>query len=289
MEQNPVPGQEALAPPSADVAKKYLEEADAVVVRRERTVDRRSLAWLQLANAVIVAAFLFAYAVVLRRDVPVTPQVMLFAFLLWGQLSHGIAARSGMQTRLTRERWPLVVAGAVLVVGTVVVFGIAVFAEDVPVGLLLAPSLAALIGFGTYGILQVVIAARESGRSIVQRTPMSRSARVGTILVGVALGSLIVLGGAPDGLLTLLLAALVAMLMVAWFVAGGSDLGPQAVAGAWRWPHMAAFMIAGAVLVASVLSRESDSATHWLPILVGGATVVLLFVGASFVPGRGAR
>ena len=112
---------------------------------------------------------------------------------------------------------------------------------------------------------------------------------MGTILVGVALGSLIVLGGAPDGLLTLLLAALVAMLMVAWFVAGGSDLGPQAVAGAWRWPHMAAFMIAGAVLVASVLSRESDSATHWLPILVGGATVVLLFVGASFVPGRGAR
>lgn len=287
MDQKPVPGQDALVPPSPDVAQQYLDEAQAVAARREHAVDRRALAWLQIGNAVITAVFLVASAVVLRGEVLGGSQVLLFAFLMWGQLASGIAQRSGMQWRMTRSRWPVVVGGALILVAALVAYGFAIWDRSLPPLVILLPGVIVLIGLGGYGIVQLIRAGGDPRRSPVRSAPMTRSARVGTILVGAAIGALVLLGGAPEGVLRSVLVLLVMLALLVWIIAGRSDLGLPAIGAAWRWPHIVAFAISASPLFA--LAVLASAPGRLLVSMIAGLGVILLSVAASFVPGRDLR
>lgn len=284
MEQKPVDGYEVLAPPSADIAKRYLDEAEAVATRRELTVDRRALAWLQIVNAVATAAYLAVLAFALRADSVLASQTIVFSFLVWVQLASGMAQRSGMQRRPSWSNWPMLVAGGLLVTVALVVFGFAVWAPGFPaIGVLIPPALV-LFGLGGYGAAQLARASGEVRPPRSRPQPLSRVIRWGTILVGVALGVLITLASAPNGVLASVLVMLVLLMLFVWMFAFSSDLGLPAIGASWRWPHLTVFAISVSALSAVVL----------LPITfdggaLAGASVIILFVAVSFVPGRDLR
>lgn len=285
MDQKPVDGYEVLAPPSADIAQRYLDEAEAVATRLERSADRRALAWLQIANAVAIAAYLIAMAAAIRSDGVGTYQVILFSFLMWGQLASGMAQRNGMQWRMTRSRWPVMLAGGVLIVAALVVFGFVAFDPDFPVVGMLAPAVIVLIGFGGYGTAQLMRASGDPRAPRASHAPMSRAARWGTALVGVAVGLLTMLGSAPEGVVTSVLLLLVVLMILAWGVASRSEMGLPAIGASWRWPHLVAFAVSACAQSLLVLL---DGVPVHLGVL-SGAGIVVLFVAVSFVPGRDLR
>jgi hypothetical protein len=116
---------------------------------------------------------------------------------------------------------------------------------------------------------------------------MTRSARVGTILVGAAIGALVLLGGAPEGVLRSVLVLLVMLALLVWIIAGRSDLGLPAIGAAWRWPHIVAFAISASPLFA--LAVLASAPGRLLVSMIAGLGVILLSVAASFVPGRDLR
>lgn len=285
MEQKPVQGHEALPPPSADIARQYLDEADAAVNRRARAVDRRSLAWLQLVNAVTTSVYLVALATAIRGHGGVTPQVFVFSFLMWGQLSTGMAQRSGMQLRLTWSRWPALVAGGALTIAALVVFGFAIFDPGFPAIGVWIPAVLILVGFGGYGAVQLARASGDPRPTRSTPKPLPRGIRWGTICVGVALGVMTMVGSAPDGLLVSTLLLLVLLMTFAWLVAARSEMGLPAIGASWRWPHLVAFAVAAGALTLLVL-------LDGVPIglgFVGGLGIIALFIAVSFIPGRDLR
>lgn len=286
MDQKPIFGQDALVPPEAGTARQYLAEERAVSERRDRAVDRRALGWLQIVNAVVTSTFLAVCALLLQRDVTNGYQVVLFTFIVWGQLAGGMAQRAGVQWRLSRRSWPLVTAGAAMVVAVLVVFGLSIFVPGLPVAIVLAPSVLVLLLLGGYGVVQLVRSSGEEARARITRMPLPRGARLGTVGVGVVVGALIALASAPEGVLTSVLTLMVALLVIAWFFAGATDMALAAVGARWRWPHATGFAVAAVALVVIVL-LGSDRASGGLAVgLVAGAGVVVLFVVLSLVPGR---
>jgi|GEM_PF-1004905 len=289
MEQNPVPGHEALVPPDADIARRYLDEAQAVTERRDRAVDRRALAWLQIANAVVIAVYLGAFAWVLRNAAPLVPQVILFTFLMWSQLATGIAQRNGMQMRMSRARWPIVVAGAAVIIVALVLFGFAVWDDRLPQIVMAIPSGLVLVALGGYGVAQLIRAAGDPPPRPPVQAPLSRPTRWGTALVGVAIGVLVLLGGAPEGVVTSILMLLVVLLLLAWILAARTELGLPAIGAVWRWPHVLAFAVAAAVLLTFIGIRAGGVGADLPVTALAGAGVVALLVAVSFVRGRDPR
>jgi hypothetical protein len=284
MEQKPVDGYEVLAPPSADIAQRYLEEAAAVAARRERTVDRRALAWLQIVNAVATAAYLAVLALAVRGDSVLASQTIVFAFLVWVQLASGMAQRSGMQRRLSWSRWPVLLAGGLLIAVALVVFGFVIWAPGFPAIGVMIPSSLVLFGLSGYGAVQLARASDDVRPPRSHPRPLSRVIRWGTILVGVALGVLIMLASAPDGVLSSVLVMLVLLMLFIWMFAFSSDIGLPAIGASWRWPQLIAFAVSVSALAAIVLLD--------IPIDGGvpaGASVIVLFVAVSFLPGRDLR
>lgn len=287
MDQKPVPGQPALQPPDADIAQRYLDEARSVPARRDRAVDRRSLAWLQIANAVICAVYLTVFALVIRSEGAPASQVLLFTFLVWGQLASGMAQRNGLQWRLTRSRWPIIVGGAAVLVSALIVFGFAVWDPTLPLFVSVVPGALVLVGLGGYGVVQLLRAPQEGHRPRPRRVPLSRETRGGTVLVGIAIGSLILLGAAPEGVVKAVLLLLICLLLVVWLLAARSGLGLPAIGASWRWPHVVAFAVAAAALLVLVLLGGQQPQV--LASVLAGAGVVVLFLAVAYVPGRDLR
>lgn len=288
MQQKPIPGHDALVPPDADIARRYLAAADAVVERRGRAVDRRALAGLQIANAVITAGYLVAFALVIRQSDVLASQVILFTFLVWGQLASGMAQRNGMQWRWSASRWPLILGEVVVLVGAVVVFGLVALDPGLPVGVVLIPAGIVLVGIGGYGVVQLFRAAGDARSPRPPRVTLPAPIRWGTLLLGVALGVLTMLAGAPDDVLRSVISLLVMLVLLAWIVAFNTPVGLPAIGASWRWPHVAAFLLAAGIPVALVLGGGGGSASG-LAGVVGGVVVIVLFVLVSFVPGREGR
>ena len=285
MEQKPVDGHEALAPPDAEIAQQYLHEATAVADRRAKVVDRRALAWLQIINAVTTAAYLVALSAALRGDDTVAPQMFVFSFLVWTQVASGLAQRSGMQWRMTRSRWPVILAAGVLIAVVLVVFGFVALDPGVSPLWILVPAVMVLIGFGGYGVVQLARASADPRPAASARAPLPRGVRWGTVLIGVALGVTVMLAAAPEGALTTVFVLLVMLMLIAWMIAHRSDMGLPAVGAAWRWPHFVAFGASVGVLAVVVLGAGLPPALG----VAGGAGVILLFAVVSFIPGRDLR
>lgn len=289
MEHKPVPGQEPLAPPSPEIAQQYLDHAQAVAGRRGYAVDRRALAWLQIANALVTGVYLTALAGTLQRGIPGETQIVLFTFLVWTQLASGMAQRSGMQWRMTRSRWPSLVGAVLLGLGALVLFGFAAFDPDLPPLVTLLPGVIVLVGFGGHGLVQLVRAPRGPRAPRTARTPLSPWARRGTVLVGVAMGALALLASAQDGVITSVLVLLVALLLLAWILAARTELGLPGIGAVWRWPHVTAFALSASALLALVVADRGADGSSLVAGAVGGAGIVLLFVAVSFLRGRDVR
>lgn len=293
MEQNPVPGHDALAPPDADIARRYLDEAQAVSARRDIAVDRRALAWLEIANAVILAVYFWTFAGVIHIAGTMLFQSVLFTLLVWSQLSTGMTQRHGLQWRLTRARLPVYIAAGLLLVVTLTIFAVSVLQPDAPIAFSLLPGILVLAGLGGAGAVKLVRARNDPRPQRIAPSPLPRLIRVGTILVGVAIGVLILLIGAPAGVVTGVLLVMVGLPLLVWILAARSEMGLPAIGAAWRWPHVLAFGIAGATLLAAVslqaLSPPEAADARFVGTAIAGAAVAALFVAVSFVPGRGPR
>ncbi|MFJ6531660.1 hypothetical protein [Microbacterium sp. NPDC091662] len=288
MQQKPIPGQDALVPPDPDVARQYLAAADAVVERRSRAVDRRALAALQIVNAVITAGYLVAFALVLRQSDVLASQVILFSFLVWGQLASGMAQRNGMQWRWSSSRWPLILGEVLVLVGAVVVFGLVALDPSLPVGVVLIPAGIVLLGIGGYGVVQLFRASGDPRSPRPPRVALPAPTRWGTLLVGVALGVLTMLAGAPDDVVRSVITLLVMLVLLAWIAAFNTSVGLPAIGASWRWPHVVTFFLAAGMPVALVLGGGSGGASV-LAGVAGGVAVIVLFALVSFVPGREGR
>lgn len=288
MKQKSIPGQSALVPPDADVARQYLAAADAVMERRDRTVDRRALAWLQIVNAAVTAGYLATFALILRQGDVVASQVVLFTFLVWGQLASGMAQRSGMQWRWSSARWPLLLGGGVVLVGAVIVFGLVALDTRLPAVVVLIPAGMVLLGSGGYGVLQLLRAAGDPRPPQPSRIALPVPIRWGTVLVGVALGVLTMLAGATDDALRSVITLLVMLVLLAWIVAFNTPVGLPAIGASWRWPHVAVFFLAVGIPVTLTVGGEAFG-SQGLAGILGGAVVIALFTLVSFVPGRESR
>jgi hypothetical protein len=233
--------------------------------------------------------FLTAFAWILRDAGTFVPQVVLFAFLVWSQLASGMAQRNGMQWRMSSTRWPIVVLGAVLLIVALVIFWFAIWDDRLPPIALLTPGILMLVGLGGYGVFQLNRASHDPRPPRSVRVPLSRGIRWGTILVGVAFGALILLAGAPEGVVTSVLMLLVVLLLLAWILAARTELGLPAIGAVWRWPHVLAFALAATSLLALLLLRSVGTEPGMPATALAGAGVVALLVAVSFVPGRDPR
>lgn len=282
MEQKPVPGQQALVPPDAETARQFLVAADAVVERRARTIDRRSLARLQIANAAITAGFLVASAALFRTGAVTSAQALLFTFIMWGQLAGGMAQRSGMTWRMTRARWPVLLGGGIVLASAMIGYGFAVWDHRMPDGFVLLPGVIILLGFGGCGVVRLVRASGDPARHRATPVPLSGGQRAGTALVGASLGLLTILAAAPGDVTRAVLILVLMLALLAWLMASNSERGLPAIGASWRWPHVLVFMVSAAVPVVLALTAT----TQVLVSVLAGATVIVLFAAVSFVPGR---
>ncbi|WP_144877367.1 hypothetical protein [Microbacterium sp. 1.5R] len=282
--QRAVDGQEPLSPPDPVMAQRYLDHVGEVTDRRNGAVDRRAQAWLQIANAVATAIYLLVFSFVMRSDATVEAQALVFVFLIWAQIVVGITQRHGMQRKLGRAQWPLIVGGIVLLVATVVFLLLNGFVPGFPVIGMFVPSAIALLALGGYGLWLLRRASADPLPSRLPRVRLDRGAQVGTILVGTGLGVIVALMGAPAGVLRSALLLIVILGVVVWMFATNSAFGLPAIGEAWRWPHLVAFALGAAILVGVVLPGSPLTSPSVVPPLLG-LGILAAFVGASLVPG----
>lgn len=290
VEQKPMNGSGPLEPPSADVARLYLEEADAVEQRREQSVDRRAVAWRSIATAAITAAMLAAFLLVLRVEDSVAPS-LLFLLLLTSQISVGLGERGGLQWRTPQSgRWYLVI---------VVLFGVAVLGtfllillsrETRPIWMSFVPGAIMLVGFGGIGVRQLWM---TRGAPVVRspREPLPLPTRIATASLGVLMGVATISIGIDD-LAASLVTIVLMFVLVGWFIAWRTDAGPAALGRYWRWPQFLAYTLAAAVVVWANLQTAYSGPMAISSLLLGGALAAALLIGAAIAPdprgGRGA-
>ena len=287
MEHEPITGHVRLAPPDADTARHYLAQAEAIVERRERVVDRRAGAWLTIANAGIIAGYLAVVTMSIRRDVtPVEYQALLIPILLRGQISTGISGRGDRGPRAAKWR-PLVTIGGALVLVTALAFFLMILVdESIPTQWMLVPIALVLLAFGGYGVVRVVRASRAPRPLPPVRAPLTPGVRAGTLLVGVVMGAVCALSAVPDDILRSVLYFLGIMALIVWMFASGTGIGLPLVGASWRWPHLLTFAASvGVLLVLRVpaLDRVIVAPTTFL---LAGFGILAMFVLVAAVPGR---
>lgn len=288
IDQRAVQGHEPLSPPDAALAQRYLDHAGEITSRRERAVDRRALAWLQIVNAVATAGYLLVFAVVMRSVAHVEVQALAFVFLVWTQIVAGISQRHGMQRRLSRAQWPMIVAGSVLGAAALVVLLLSAFDPAFPEIGVVIPAAIVLVAFGGYGLILLRRASSDPRPPRPARARLDRSARAGTALVGIGIGAIIALMAAPDGVLRSAILLLILLMLIVWMCAMTSTFGLPAIGETWRWPHLSAFALGGICLAGVVLPGSPLAEAPLVPVLLG-LVVAVVFTAVSFVPGFARR
>lgn len=287
MEHQAVAGRETLAPPDVDTARQYLAQAEAIVERRERVIDRRTAAWLTIANAVFLAAYLFIAVQGFRQGVPsVEFQSLLVPLLVLSQISTGIAQRGDRGPRGSVVRRLVTVAGVVVAVGALVVFFLILVNTSISAEWILIPVAVILLGFGGYGVLRLIRASRGPRPLPPVRTPLSVGVRWGTILVGVLLGAVCAVSAAPEQILRSVLLLVLLLAVIVWLGSSGTGVGLPLIGASWRWPHILALAVAVGVLILLRIPAIDGVVVAPATFLLTGLGIVLMFVAASAIPGR---
>lgn len=289
MEQVPLPSEQPLTPPNADVAQAYLGELDTVRYRREQRIDRRGMASLRIADAVAVAAYVTLAMFGLSADAAgATFTSAIVVLLLWLQLSTERRESYGFLARPQGRERRLDISLAVVLLA-VVPGGFLLQATGVglPALVRFLPALFVLGVFGTLGLR----ALRRAGPAPLRagRSRLSRGARVVTIGMGALLALLVSSIGAPPELWYPLLAPMVGIIaMLAWWTAARISERLPALGIVWAWPQWTAFALGGAAVGGGVLLSALGFRVAPVLGIATAAVVVLLFVAVSFLDGRDA-
>lgn len=270
MEQKPIDGTAPLAPPSADVARQYLDEVEEVHRRRDERVDRRASSWEAILSGIAIAILITALLLVNRADATST-QPFIFLIIVTGQISAGFAERAGVQWRAFGPRPWSVVAVVVYGVAMVALFLlIFIDAQNRPLWMNFIPGLAILLGFGGYGAALLWRERGQERRPARPREPLPGQTRAATAGLGILIGVAALSIGIENALLGSIVGILVMMAVVVWLFLWATDAGPQALGRYWRWPQIAAYLSSMGVVTWLALQRAySDAVT--LPSALGAA------------------
>jgi len=275
------------APPGPGTARGYLARADAVVERRERIVDRRVAAWVTIANAAFLAVY-FTLAVqgVRQGTSSIGFQSLLPPALLASQIGAGAMQRDDRGSRRRGAGLLVTTGGVAVIAAALFVFFLIMMNEEVPTAWIILPTVTILLAFGGYGVIQLVRASRGPRRLPPAHAPLDLGGRWGTILVGLFLGAVCALSGAPDDVLRGVLLVLVFLVLIAWSAASGTPIGLPRLGACWRWPHLLALGSSLALLI--VLRIPTFDGVPVAPgtFLLAAFGMVLVFVVVSTIPGR---
>jgi MFS family permease len=286
MDQTPMRGAAPLDPPSPEVARRYLDEVDRVVERRDDQVDLRPQGWLTIVQGVLVAGLVGCTIVAFRSgDTPVA-MLLLMAFLMAGQVLTGATERVGGQRRFTRWRWlyygALVLAGA----GIIATYGLNLLSESrlsLPLGLILAPAGFAVLVLIAIGACQLWVSRGAPSGTRRELPPFVWPARGTTLAFGVLFGIMVVAAASGDMLFTSVLTVLSGIALVIASVGSGTDWGLAYLGQVWRWPQFLMLSAALAAIAATVVAGSTGSVDPLVGVLVG-AGIVILAVIVSLAP-----
>lgn len=287
MEQRPIPGQEPLAPPTADVARAYLDEIGMVVGRREALIDRRRMARLAGVEAIVLAAYLTIMMFSFGQGSS-SPFLMMVALLLiWVQFSAELRESYGGQPRLsgTSQRVYLAfgLVGALTVMVGVV---LQIVGVDIPILVRFAPGVVLLAVFGGKALRDL----RRAPEALPNdRDPFTVGARYATASLAIVFGLGIWATAVGESMLAVIFTPFVMVLLLGWNIAAYASSRLPPLGAIWRWPQWSAFTLGAAALAAMMLlALHTDVVTA--PLAVSSAVVVaVLFVVVAFVGGRDVR
>lgn len=291
MDQKPMPGVQPLEPPTPEVARRYLDEVEAVTERRDSQVDLRGQGWITIVEALVMLLFFACCAVLIRSGQASHVSLLLFAMLAASQILSGAAQSRGVQWRFRGNRAVYIVVIVFTVIAILSSFVLVLVAPQLPLASVLLPAAvgtAALVGLG----IRQVWAGRDAPHRVRrERPPFLWPARGTTIGLGALLGVLIIVAGTADLLVSSLLAILAGGAIIVMSIGSRTEWGFVHLGEVWRWPQFAMFALGGLLLTAVVtIGDRSDIVNPWSTTILG-AIVVVLAVLVSLVgsPARGRR
>lgn len=287
MEQRPIPGHDPLAPPTADVARAYLDEIGTVVQRRESLIDRRRMARLAGAEAIVLAVYLTVMMFSFGKSVG-SPFMMIVALLLvWIQFSAELRENYGGQPRLSGTSQRVYLAfGLGAVLAAMVVIWLQIVGVEIPVLARFVPGIALLAVFGGRALHTLHRAPQALPDD---RDPFSTGARYATAGLGIVVGLGVWATASGESMLAAILSPFVMVLLLGWSIAAYASSKLPALGAIWRWPQWSAFALGGAILVAvMLLAMHTDVITVPLGIVLA-VSIAVLFAVVAFAGGRDVR
>lgn len=288
LDQRPIPGHEPLARPTADVARAYLDEVGAIEHRREAVIDRRRMAQLACAEALILAVYLTVMMFGFGNASVSSSFILLVALLLlWIQFSNELKESLGGQPRMsgTAQRNYLVF-GLLVVVAVMVGVGLQIAGVEIPVGARFMPGAVLLLIFGRRTLRDLRSASPALPR---ERDPITTGARYATAALGALIGAAVWAAASETGAFSSIVALCVMLLMLGWGFAVYVSGRLPALGAIWRWPQWTAFALgSGALIAATFVTVPSGAFTSALVVAVA-VCIAALFVAVAFIGGRDDR
>lgn len=287
MEQRPIPGHDPLPPPTADLARAYLDEIRMVVERREAIIDRRRMARLACAEAIVLAAYLTLMMFSFGNAVS-SPFLVLVALLfVWLQLSAELRESYGGQPRLSGTSQRVYLAfGLLAALAAVVGVWMQMVGVELPVLVRFIPGVLLLAMYGGRAVRDLRRAPEALPK---ERVPFTTGARYATAGLGLVIGLGVWATASDDSTLASIFAPLLMVLLLGWSLAAYVTNKIPALGASWRWPQWAAFALGGAVLATvMMLAMHTDLLTEAL-VVSGAVGVAVLFAVVAFVGGRDDR
>lgn len=284
VEQKPIAGAPPLDPPSADLARQYLDEADAVAHRREAHLDRRGMAVLRLWETIVLAVYLTVFMFAFGAAGGSTPVMLLFvAFFPWIQFSAELRASFGFQARGARDVrryawWAAIVVGAFLLALVLqMVWG------ELPLWMRLAPGLLCVLLLGPAAVREIRQSTRGEPREPVA---LPRSARLATIALGLLLASTVGIIALGDALTAVIWALLPMLAVLTWAIGRQISARLPELGSLWRWPQWTSYGVSSVLIIVFILLRVHGVQVDTGVAIAGAALIVLLFTGSAFLRGR---
>ncbi|WEK59560.1 MAG: hypothetical protein P0Y60_09160 [Candidatus Microbacterium colombiense] len=286
MDQQPMRGAAPLEPPTPDVARRYLDEAEAVRERRNAQVDTRPQGWVTIVTGVLVLGFVASSVVVLRAGDSSAVSLLVFIMIATSQISSGVSERGGALRHPTKGRVLHGVALGLVCASAVASFLLAIIKqESVPIPLTLLPVLVGAVLFIAVGVVQLRAARGMIHPPRRSRPPFAWPARGTTLALGVLLSGIVVMRSIADPLLVSLFAIVAGAAILIASIGAASEWGLAHLGEVWRWPQYLMFF-AGVVGVTGTVLLQSSGVQISFAMAAAVAGVLLVLTLAASLLGR---
>ncbi|PCE13495.1 hypothetical protein AUC47_06670 [Microbacterium sp. SZ1] len=282
MEQKPMRGLAPLDPPSPDVARQYLQEADAVRARRDRQGGSQVQGWAIIVTAIVTGVFLTAHLVVVDSGRPAVVPVFVFVIMIAAQIVSGATERDGVRVRVPRNRAAFVAIVVLSVLGILASFAVQIVAPEAPFVVIAAPLWTSCLIFAGLGVAHLRTATGD-GR-IVPQPPFEGPARLTTLVVGSLLAATIAVVSLDDLLLSSVLAIVIGSAFVVGVVGARTDWGLSHLGQVWRWPQYGVGALGATALLGVTLNASAGSPVDPLLGVAAAVVVALSTVVVAIAP-----